>query len=181
MRSRSLNNTALFPPSSSASGQAFDAAVCIGGLLLDSDHLTAGLRREIGNLAAQANRGGDTKPLEEALMDFMSLGERFDWDQLMAFVAQIPDTGTLHQLAGQARNAGTTIARPVRRRATVGQARGRGRLPRQVQSDRLARISAPSLRYGAGGVGELAQREQRFYDPDLGTARDRVCVRGRFF
>ncbi len=60
LRSRSLNNTALFPPSSSASGQAFDAAVCIGGLLLDNNHLTAGLRREIDKLGAQANRGGDT-------------------------------------------------------------------------------------------------------------------------
>jgi hypothetical protein len=109
LRSRSLNNTALFPPSSSASGQAFDAAVCISGLLLDNNHVTAGLRREIDNLGAQANRGGDTKSLESALMDFMSLGERFNWDQLVAFVAQIPDTGTLHQLAGQARNAGTQL------------------------------------------------------------------------
>jgi len=165
LRSRSLNNTALFPPSSSASGQAFDAAICISGLLLDNNHLTAGLRRDIDNLGAQANRGGNTKPLEEALMDFMSLGERLNWDQLVAFVAQIPDTGTLHQLAGQARNAGIQL--PILFAAVELSGK-----PEAV-AGYLARFSQTGLKdlgdglhYGAGGVGELAQREQRFYRPD---------------
>jgi hypothetical protein len=165
LRSRSLNNTALFPPSSSASGQAFDAAICIGGLLLDNNHLTAGLRREIDTLGVQANRGGNTKPLEEVLMDFMSLGERLDWDQLVAFVTQIPDIGTLHQLAGEARNAGTQL--PVLFAAVELSGK-----PAAV-AGYLARFSQTGLKdlgaglhYGAGGVGELAQREQRFYRPD---------------
>ena len=42
-------------------------------------------------------------------MDFLSLGDRLNWDQLVAFVAQIQDTGTLHQLAGQVRNAGEQL------------------------------------------------------------------------
>ena len=41
---RSLTNTVLFPASASASGQAFDAAVSVCGLLLAGDHLTPGLR-----------------------------------------------------------------------------------------------------------------------------------------
>jgi hypothetical protein len=94
MRSRSLTITVLLPPSSSASGQAFDAAIGICGLLSDGGHLTTGLDSRISALAAQANRGGDSRPFEEALMDFLSLGERFNWDQLVGFVAQIPDTGT---------------------------------------------------------------------------------------
>ncbi|MGA2684145.1 MAG: hypothetical protein ABSF51_03745 [Verrucomicrobiota bacterium] len=180
LRSRSLNNTALFPPSSSASGQAFDAAVCIGGLLLDNNHLTASLRREIDNLGAQANRGGDTKPLEAALMDFMSLGERFDWDQLVAFVAQIPDTGTLHQLAGQARNAGTQLpvlfaavelsGKPVAVAGYLGKFSQTG----------LKDLGA-GLHYGAGGVGELAQRGQRFYRPDWERRATAYASVGGFF
>ena len=43
LRTRSLNNTVLFPPSSSASGQAFDVALLECGLLLDGGHLTAGM------------------------------------------------------------------------------------------------------------------------------------------
>ena len=180
LRSRSLNNTALFPPSSSASGQAFDAAVCIGGLLLDNNHLTAGLRREIDDLGAQANRGGDTKPLEAALMDFMSLGERFDWDQLVAFVAQIPDTGTLHQLAGQARNAGTQLpvlfaavelsGKPVAVAGYLGKFSQTG----------LKDLGA-GLHYGAGGVGELAQRGQRLYRPDWERRATAFVSVGGFF
>ena len=180
LRSRSLNNTALFPPSSSASGQAFDAAVCTGGLLLDNNHLTASLRREIDNLGAQANRGGDTKPLEEALMDFMSLGERFDWDQLVAFVAQIPDTGTLHQLAGQARNAGTQLPVLFAAVELSGKpAAVAGYLGKFSQTG-LKDLGA-GLHYGAGGVGELAQREQRFYRPDWERRATAYASVGGFF
>ncbi len=180
LRSRSLNNTALFPPSSSASGQAFDAAICIGGLLLDNNHLTAGLRREIDTLGAQANRGGNTKPLEEALMDFMSLGERLNWDQLVAFVAQIPDTGTLHQLAGQARNAGTQLPVLFAAVELSGKpAAVAGYLGKFSQTG-LKDLGA-GLHYGAGGVGELAQREQRFYRPDWERRVTAYAPVGGFF
>ena len=98
-------------------------------------------------------------------MDFLSLGERFNWDQLVAFVAQIPDTGTLHQLAGEARNAGTQL--PVLFAAV--QLSGK---PAAV-AGYLAKFNQTGLKdlgaglaYGAGGVGELAQRGQRFYRPD---------------
>jgi hypothetical protein len=180
LRSRSLNNTTLFPPSSSASGQAFDAAVCISGLLLDNNHVTANVRREIDNLGAQANRGGNPKPYEEVLMDFMSLGERFDWDQMVAFVSQIPDTGTLHQLAGEARNAGTQL--PVLFAAVELSGK-----PAAV-AGYLARFSQTGLKdlgaglhYGAGGVGELAQREQRFYRPDWERRATAFVSIGGFF
>ena len=105
LRSRALNNTVLFSPSSSASGQAFDVAVLECGLLLDGGHLTVDMSTDIFALASAANRGGNSEPLERVLMDILSLGERLNWDQLVAFVAQIQDAGTLHQLAGQARNA----------------------------------------------------------------------------
>ena len=35
---------------------------------------------------------------ELVLMDFMSLGERLNWDQLAAFVAQVPDAATLRSI-----------------------------------------------------------------------------------
>ena len=113
------------------------------------------------------------EPLEEVLMDFLSLGERFNWDQLVAFVAQIPDTGTLHQLAGQARNAGDTIARALCRGRIVRQTRGRGRIPRQIQSDRL---EGPRRRPGLwrGRRGRTGAARPAFLPSGLGTARHRI-------
>jgi hypothetical protein len=164
LRSRSLNNTALFSPSASPAGQAFDAAVCVCGLLLDGNRLTPDLSREISGLATKANQGGDTNPLEQMLMDFLSLGQRFNWDQLTTFVAQVPDAATLHRLADNARGAGDNL--PVLFAAV--QLSGK---PAAV-ADYLARFPGTgfadlgaALHFGAGGIGELAQRQQRFYDP----------------
>jgi len=166
LQSRSLNQTEIFSPSSSAAGQAFDAAVCLAGLLIEDGYLTAGLSGETLNLAAKSRRGGGSLPMEQELMDFMSLGERLNWDQLAAFAAQIPNAATLHRLAEAARGAGDQL--PVLFAAV--QLSGR---PAAVAAylDRfpdtgLADLGA-SLRYGANGVGELAQRQQRFYDPGL--------------
>ena len=58
LRCRELNDTVLFSPSQSASGQAFDAAVAICGLLLVEGRLTTGLSDDIFRLASAANRGG---------------------------------------------------------------------------------------------------------------------------
>ena len=172
LRSRSLNNTVLFPSSSSSAGQAFDAAVSVCGLLLDGRHLSDGLSGNISRLAAQANHGSGSEPLEQVLMDFMSLGERFNWDQLVALVAPIQDTGTLHQLAGQARNAGDQLPVLFAAVQLSGEPAGVARYVATFNETGLKDLGA-SLRYGTGGVRELIQRDQRFYSSDL---RWRVAV-----
>jgi hypothetical protein len=172
LRSRSLNSTVLFPSSSSAAGQAFDTAVSVCGLLLDGGHLTDGLSGNISALAAQANHGGGSEPLEQVLMDFMSLGERFNWDQLVAFVAPIQDAGTLHQLAGQARNAGEQLPVLFAAVQLSGEPADVARYVATFSDTGLKDLGA-GLDYGAGGVRELVQRDQRFYNSDL---RWRVAV-----
>ena len=109
LRTRRLNNTLLLPASGSASGQAFDAAVDICGLLLNESRLKDRLSGQIFDFASQANSGGGSMPLERTLMDFLSLGQRYNWDQFTAFVAGIPDANTLDRLADQTRNAGGNI------------------------------------------------------------------------
>jgi len=162
LRVRSLNDTVLFPPSSSASGQALDAAIAIGGLLLDGNRLTPDLSRQIFNLARRAN-GGSSEPLEQTLMDFLSLGRRFNWDQLTTFVAEIRRVSTLQRLAAEARAADENL--PVLFAAV--QLSGQ---PAAV-ADYLAafpetgwRDLKAGLRYGAGGVAELVKSRKRFYD-----------------
>ncbi|HEU0040526.1 MAG TPA: hypothetical protein VFR76_14770, partial [Verrucomicrobiae bacterium] len=103
MHFRSLTNTVLFPPSSSASGQALDAAVSICGLLTDAGHLSAGLSNAVLDLVTDANRAGNPQPLEQALMDLMSLGQRFNWGQLATFVEQINDAEALRILSNLVR------------------------------------------------------------------------------
>ncbi|HXI68733.1 MAG TPA: hypothetical protein VNN22_00070 [Verrucomicrobiae bacterium] len=162
MRSRSFSKTVIFPPSRSAAGQAFDMAVSICGLMLDDGRLTGNLNDEILNLASQANQGNSSEPLERVLMDFTSLGGRFNWDQLTAFVAQIQTVKTLHQLAEEARGAGEQLPVLFAAVQLSGQPAG--------VADYLATFKetgwqdlGTSLGYGAGGVRELVQRQQRLY------------------
>ncbi len=164
LRSRSLTNTVLFSPSLSSSGQAFDTAVAVVGLLLEEGQLTKGLSDTILALAAEANRGGNPQRLEQVLLDFMSLGQRFNYEQLVAFTGRIDDAETLRLFADQARQAGRRLPRLF----AVGQFSGR---PADV-AKYLVNFSqtgltdlASSLRYGAGGVTELLRRNQRLYRP----------------
>jgi len=171
LRCRQLTSTVLFPPSSSPSGQAFDAALSIGGLLMAEGRLATGLSGTIFKLASTANRGGDSLPLEQALMDLMSLGQRFNWDQLVAFTGRIEDAGTLHALADQVRGAGMQL--PVLFSAVVlsGSPADVAKYLSNFDQTRMTALGA-GLRYGAGGVAELARRGQLLfgngYRPALG-------------
>lgn len=106
MRCRTLSQTVLFPPSSSAAGQALDAVLAECGLLAEANQLTPALSSQIRELAEQANHGASSQPLEQVLLDLGSLGERLNWDQLTALLIKVPDAGTLHVLAAQLRQAG---------------------------------------------------------------------------
>ncbi len=165
-RTRELAKTEIFPPPQSASGQAFDTAVAICGLLLDSGHLTSSLNNELLNLAFEANRGGGSRPLEQALLDFTSLGARFNWDQLTAFVAKIPDVATLHSLADEARVAGAKLPVLFAAVQLSGKPAAVAAYLEKFKQTGLADLGA-GLRYGGGGIDELAQSQRRFHDSNL--------------
>src|SRR5262249_55910565 len=89
LNTRSITNTTLFPPSQSASGQAFDAAVTICAMLAEENRFSPAFSNVVYNLASQANRGAGSQPFEEMLMDVMSLGQRMNWGQLVVFANRI--------------------------------------------------------------------------------------------
>src|ERR1700678_2862089 len=162
LRTRDLTNTVLFSPSSSSSGQAFDAAVSVCGLLLADNQLSPGLRDAVVERAAFARTRANAQPLEEILMDIMSLGQRLNWGQLTTFVSGIQDPPTLALLTSQARNAGKEW--PTLFAAVV-----LSQEPEQVAAyvndfsqTGLTDLGA-SLRYGEGGLDELLRRHQRIY------------------
>jgi len=160
LRCRALTNTVIFSPSQSASGQALDTALAGCGLLLQREHLSGGLSNAVFRLAVASNHGGDPQGLEQVLLDLMSLGQRFNWGQMVGFVGQIQDPETLRRLA--------TLVR-----------RSEGQLPVLFAAVHLSGQPAPvaaylmnfsrtglpdlgaSLRFGAGGINELLRRNER--------------------
>jgi len=165
---RTLTNTVVFAPSSSAAGQAFDAAIATAGLLVESGHVSLGLSKAMVLLVTEASRTGNTLPLEQVLMDLLSLGQRFNWGQLAQIVAPINDAKTLRvlsQLVQQGRGV------PVIYSAVglTGNAAGVARYLSQFGETGLGDLRL-SLIYGAGGVQELLERRQQL-------CNSRVCAR----
>ncbi|MGH7953619.1 MAG: hypothetical protein ACREFE_17115, partial [Limisphaerales bacterium] len=163
LRCRQLTDTVIFSPSQSAAGQAFDTAISVCGLLMERGDLTPALSEGVFKLASAANHGGNSEPLEEALMDFMSLGQRLNWDQLVVFVGKIENVGTLHALADQARKTDDRL--PVLFCSVIlsGQPTEIAKYLMNFSQTGLKDLAA-SLRFGAGGVNELLQRNQRLYN-----------------
>ncbi len=159
---RSLTNTVFFPPSSSSAGQALDAAISITGLLIEGQHLTPSLSNAVFTAAVSANHGGSTQPLEQVLLDFMSLGQRFNWGQLVGFMRNIQNPEELRLDGNLVRHAGEDL--PILYSAVELSGR-----PRQVAAY-LMNFSRTGiedlgnvLRYGEGGLNELLQRNQRLH------------------
>lgn len=164
LRCRALTNTVIFPPSSSASGQAFDAAVVTCGLLLTELHLTPNFSNTVFRLATDANRGGASEPLEQVLLDMLALGQRFNWSQLTMFVRKIPDADTLHRLANDVRKADSQL--PVLFAAVqlsgdpAGVAKYLANFNRTGMNDLKT-----SLWFGEGGLKEFLRRDQQLNVP----------------
>ena len=162
LQCRTLTNTTLFSPAQSAAGQPWEAALALSGLLLHEHRLKPALHGSLAAMAAEAIRGGNSQRFEQALLDLMSLGQRFNWLQLVAFVAQIEDIETLRHLAYLAQKADARL--PVLFSAV--QLSGR---PADVAkyladfSQTGLKDAGASLRFGAGGLNELLRRDQRLH------------------
>ncbi len=180
LRCRDLTNTVLFPPSFSPSGQAFDAALSVCGLLLEENALTNGLREELLDRAAAALRGGKTEPLEQVLLDMMSLGQRLNWEQLTVFVRRIEDPRTLERLAAQARNAGAKMPLLF---AGVELSQQPGAVASYLDTFSKSGLDdlGTSLRSGSGAVDELLRRNQRICASNLRDQAAAFPPLGYFF
>jgi hypothetical protein len=166
LRIRTLTNTVIFPPSSSSAGQALEAAISICGLLLEGDHLTPGLSNTVFILAASANHGASPQPLEEVLLDLMSLGQRFNWGQLVVFVRDIRDPENLRLQGNLLRRVDGQV--PVLFSSVVlsGQPAQVGNYLMTFSQTGLTDLGT-TLRFGAGGLSELLRRNQRLYNSNL--------------
>lgn len=158
---RTATNTTIFPPSQSSAGQALDAALSITGLLLQRGHLNVAMSNAVFSSALEANRGS-SQVFEQALMDMMSLGQRFNWGQLVEFVSQIRDFETLHYQAAQVRKAGRQLPVLFAAVELSDEPAAVANYLMLFSETGLDDLGA-SLQFGTAGVRELLQRNQRIY------------------
>jgi hypothetical protein len=161
MRGRSLTNTVIFPPSYSTSGQAIDAALALCGLLGEEKRFTGGLSNALFQLASEAPR--NPQPFEQVLLDLLSLGQRFSWGQLAAFVEKVEDAETLRLLANVVRKADGQLPELFSAIQLSGRAAPVARYAMTFSKSGLKDLGA-SLKYGAGGVSELLKRKQLLHN-----------------
>ena len=165
LRFRARTNTVIFTPSRSSSGQVLDTAIGLTGALLQDGQLSDALSQELFVFASEAAIGGDSERFEQILLDVMSLGQRFNWNQLTEFVRRVEDRETLTRLAHLARH---TTELPVLFSAVQLSGNARGVASYLVQFGQTgARDLGWALRLNAGGVNELLKRNQRVYESDL--------------
>jgi hypothetical protein len=159
---RALNRLAIFSPSQSASGQAFDGAIAICGLLIQRRHVSANLSNAIYSAAVRANSSGNSQALEEILLDAMSLGQRLNWGQLAALVGRVETPDTLRALANFCRRVNTL---PVLFAAIElsGEPDAAVRYLMNFNETGVTDLGN-ALRFGAGGVKELLRRNQRLHE-----------------
>jgi hypothetical protein len=162
LRCRALTNTVIFSPSQSAAGQAIDTALATCGLLLERGHMSGGLSNAVFTLAVASNRSDDPPRLEQVLLDLMSLGQRFNWGQLVGFVGQIQDPETLRLLANLARKDDAHLPVLFAAVQLSGQPAQVAAYLMNFSQTGLNDLGA-SLRFGAGGVKELLRRNQRLH------------------
>jgi hypothetical protein len=167
MRTRALTNTVLFSPSSSVSGQAFDAGIGVCGLLLEREQLSRGLSAAVYTLALQANNGVGAQKLEQILLDLLSLGQRFQWAQLVAFVRQVENPETLRELTNLARNEERRL--PVLFSAVLisGNPAETSSYVMKFGRSGMGDLAA-TLGYGSGAVKELLRRQQQITESWVG-------------
>ncbi len=166
LRCRTLTNTVIFSPSQSAAGQAIDTALATCGLLLERGDLSGGLSNAVFTLALASNLGGEPQRLEQVLLDLMSLGQRFNWGQLVGFVGQVQDAETLRLLASQVRKSDGQLPALF---AAVQLSGNPGQVAAYLMhfSQTGLKDLGASLRFGAGGVKELLRRDQRLHSSGL--------------
>jgi hypothetical protein len=161
LNTRVVTNTVIFPPAQSSSGQAFDAALSVCGLLLEEGHLSAGLSNAFFSLAYGSH--ANPQPFEEALLDLMSLGQRLNWGQMVAFVERIDDAETLRLQATLVRRSERQLPILFSAVQLSGNPKGVARYLTHFSQTGMSDL-ATSLRFGSGGVSELLERNQRVDD-----------------
>lgn len=105
LKTASLTSTQRFVPAQRPGGQPLDAVILLSAYLWQTEHLSAGLQREVRGLAEAAVTSGHMGELEDFYLDILTLGKRLNWVQLSELLRTTGSLGTVGQFAHLARVA----------------------------------------------------------------------------
>lgn len=99
LKTGALTSTQRFVPASRPGGQPLDAVILLSAYLWQTEHLSAGLQREVRALAESAVSSGHMGELEDFYLDILTLGKRLNWVQLSELLRTTGSLGTVGQFA----------------------------------------------------------------------------------
>ncbi len=105
LKTAELGSTQRFVPANRAGGQPLDAVILLTAYLWQTEHLSAGLQREVRARAEIAVQSGQMGELEDFYLDILTLGRRLNWVQLSELLRTTGSLGTVGQFAHLARVA----------------------------------------------------------------------------
>ncbi len=105
LKTAELTSTQRFVPARRPGGQPLDAVILLSAYLWQTEHLSAGLQREVRGLAEMAVTTGTMGELEDFYLDILTLGKRLNWVQLSELLRTTGNLGTVGQFAHLARVA----------------------------------------------------------------------------
>jgi hypothetical protein len=153
-----IDKSERFIPAGRAGGQPLDATILLAAMLMQGNHLSPDLARELRAMAETANREGDLAPVDEFYFDLLSVGRRLDWGQLTEWIRNCPSAATLGEFAHLLKVAQD-------RKAVLFSASVVSGMPREVMRYAMSYGSAgvdgigESLRHGEGAVRQLLLRQ----------------------
>jgi hypothetical protein len=121
---------------------------------------------DIENAAKQANLNGQPDALEQILLDVLSLGQRFNWGQLTAFVGKIDGVATLHQQAELVRGADQQLPDLFAAVELSGDPKAVAQYLKDFPKTGYQDMTS-AFRFGAGGVRALVRSDHRLYTSSL--------------
>lgn len=95
---RTINSYQQFLPLISAGGAPLEATINLTAMLVQTQAFSDEVTMELRALAEDAVRTGDTGQLEQAYLDVLALGRRYNWGQLVAIVRGATSLRTIAQI-----------------------------------------------------------------------------------
>ncbi len=105
LKTGELTTTQRFVPATRPGGQPLDAVILLSAYLWQTEHLSAGLQRDVRALAEAAVSSGNMGELEDFYLDILTLGKRLNWIQLSELLRTTGNLATVGQFAHLSRVA----------------------------------------------------------------------------
>jgi hypothetical protein len=143
-------------PAHQPGGQPLEAVTLLTAHLLDSAALSPALASELKTAAYSAHQERSLEPLQPALLSFLSLARRFDYDSLRELVGGVQTLAALDWLAGQVRSPAEPGDLLLAATLWAGPAERLTRLPDSAKKPWA--VLSSSLAAGRGSLELLVQR-----------------------